>query len=207
MEDMISCLVILIAIAGLMALPLLASNLGAHNEPKPTEVSTEAPTEIPTEMPTEPPTEPVTEPAPTESTWPEEVKWYSDYRVYPTGKVTTTAGGYSFDIEFLAKLLYCEARGMTWVGQVYTCSAILNYCDVQRHSLWDAGHDRNCFEPAPFVDKVKPNKMQYEVIDYVLNGGRIGEICYFRSGGKYHSFGIPVCEVDGHYFSIERYRK
>ena len=39
------------------------------------------------------------------------VNWYSDYRVYPIGKVTTTAGGEEFDIDFLAKLLYCEAGG------------------------------------------------------------------------------------------------
>ena len=129
------------------------------------------------------------------------VNWYSDYRVYSTGEITTTAGGKSFDIDFLAKLLYCEAGGMNWEGQVYTCSAILNFCDVEKRSLWEAGHDRNCFEPAPYVDNANPTKTQYEVIDWVINGGRIEKICYFRSGGKYHSFGTPVCEVDGHYFS------
>ena len=129
------------------------------------------------------------------------MNWYSDYRVYPTGKITTTAGGEEFDIDFLAKLLYCEAGGMTWEGQVYTCSAILNFCDVEGRSLWDAGHDRDCFEPAPYVDRAVATTMQYEVIEWVLGGGRIEEISYFRSGGKYHNFGTPVCEVDGHYFS------
>lgn len=129
------------------------------------------------------------------------VNWYSDYRVYPTGKITTTAGGEEFDIDFLAKLLFCEAGGMNWEGQVYTCSAILNFCDVEKRSLWDAGHDINCFEPAPYVDKATPTAVQYEVIDWVLSGGRIEKISYFRSGGKYHDFGTPVCEVDGHYFS------
>lgn len=129
------------------------------------------------------------------------VNWYSDYRVYPTGKITTTAGGEEFDIDFLAKLLYCEAGGINWEGQVYTCSAILNFCDVEGRSLWEAGHDRTCFEPAPYVDRAVPTTMQYEVIEWVLGGGRIEEISYFRSGGKYHNFGTPVCEVDGHYFS------
>lgn len=129
------------------------------------------------------------------------VNWYSDYRVYPTGKITTTVGGEDFDIDFLAKLLFCEAGGMNWEGQVYTCSAILNFCDVEKRSLWDAGHDISCFEPAPYVDKATPTAVQYEVIDWVLNGGRIEKISYFRSGGKYHDFGTPVCEVDGHYFS------
>lgn len=130
------------------------------------------------------------------------VNWHSDYRVYMTGEVTTKAGGYDFDIDFLAKLLFCEAGGMNWEGQLYTCSAILNYCDVQGRSLWDAGHDSRCFEPAPYVDDAEPTQEQYKVIDFVLNGGRIEKICYFRSGGKYHDFGIPVCEVDGHYFSM-----
>ena len=129
------------------------------------------------------------------------VNWYSDYRVYLTGEPTITAGGYDFDIDFLAKLLFCEAGGMNWEGQLYTCSAILNYCDVQGRSLWDVGHDSRCFEPAPYVDDVEPTQEQYKVIDFVLNGGRIEKICYFRSGGKYHNFGTPVCEVDGHYFS------
>lgn len=130
------------------------------------------------------------------------VNWYSDYRVYLTGEPTTTVGGYDFDIDFLAKLLFCEAGGMNWEGQLYTCSAILNYCDVQGRSLWDVGHDSRCFEPAPYVDDVEPTQEQYKVIDFVLNGGRVEKICYFRSGGKYHDFGIPVCEVDGHYFSM-----
>ena len=130
------------------------------------------------------------------------VNWYSDYRVYLTGEPTTTVGGYDFDIDFLAKLLFCEAGGMNWEGQLYTCSAILNYCDVQGRSLWDTGHDSRCFEPAPYVDDAEPTQEQYKVIDFVLNGGRVEKICYFRSGGKYHDFGIPVCEVDGHYFSM-----
>ena len=130
------------------------------------------------------------------------VVWYSNYRVESTGEKTTTAGGAEFDIDFLAKLLYCEAGGMNWEGQAYTCSAILNFCDVENRTLWDAGHDVNCFEPASYVDYMMPTETQYEVIDWVLNGGRIAEICYFRSGGMYHDFGTPVCEVDGHYFSI-----
>lgn len=130
------------------------------------------------------------------------VNWYSDYRVYSTGEKTTQIGGADFDIDFLAQLLYCEAGGMNWEGQAYTCSAILNHCDVENRTLWDAGHDVNCFEPASYVDYMTPTETQYEVIEWVLNGGRIAEICYFRSGGMYHDFGTPVCEVDGHYFSI-----
>ena len=132
---------------------------------------------------------------------PSKINWYGDYRVEATQEVTTQAGGYEFDREFLAKLLYCEARGSNWEGQVFTCSAILNYCDNHGRSLWAVGHDVEAFSVAPWVDGAKPNEMQYEVIDYVLSGGRIENICYFRTK-SYHKFGVPVCEVDGHYFSM-----
>ncbi len=163
----------------------------------------------PTIIPTEAPTEPIETVPPTEFVPPEEwtsttegVNWYSDYRVYPTNEVTTAAGGYEIDIDFFAKLLYCEAGAMNWAGQVYTASAILNFCDRYEISMWEAGHTRKYFAVAPYVDYAEPTSEQYAVIDFVLMGGRIGEINHFRSGGKYHSFGTPICEVDGHYFSI-----
>ena len=102
--------------------------------------------------------------------------------------------------DILAKLLYCEAGNQSWEGQVYTCSAILNFCDSNNISIWDAAHNRNYFEPAPFVDDAEPTSVQYEVIYYVLNGGRIPEICWFRTD-YYHDFGTPVCKVGDHYFS------
>ena len=102
--------------------------------------------------------------------------------------------------DILAKLLYCEAGNQSWEGQVYTCSAILNFCDRNNVSIWDAAHNQNYFEPAPFVDDAEPNSVQYEVIYYVLNGGRIPEICWFRTD-YYHDFGTPVCKVGDHYFS------
>ena len=102
--------------------------------------------------------------------------------------------------EILAKLLWCEARNQSWEGQVYTCSAILNYCERNNTSIWDAAHNINSFEPAPYVDDAKPTAMQYEVIYYVLNGGRVPDICWFRTG-HYHDFGTPVAKVGDHYFS------
>ena len=102
--------------------------------------------------------------------------------------------------EILAKLLWCEAGNQSWEGQVYTCSAILNYCERNNTSIWDAAHNINAFEPAPFVDDAEPTAMQYEVIYYVLNGGRIPDICWFRTG-HYHNFGTPVVKVGDHYFS------
>lgn len=113
----------------------------------------------------------------------------------PTGQKTECN-----EVEILAKLLYCEAGDMTWEGQVYTCSAILNMSEYTGISIDSLAHNSKVYSSAPYVDSVQPKEMQYEVIDYVLKGGRIPEICYFRTD-YYHSFGTPVCEVGGHYFS------
>ena len=131
---------------------------------------------------------------------PIEINWYSDIHVEEIGVETTEVNGEPVDIEFLAKLLYAEAGAMDWWGKVYTCSAILNFCDTGQRDLWAAGHDKNCFAVAPYVDSVEPTEEIYEVIDYVLGGGRIADICYFRTG-YYHNFGTPVCQVGAHYFS------
>lgn len=102
--------------------------------------------------------------------------------------------------EILAKLLYCEAGSMGWQGQVYVCSAILNLRDYSGRSIWNMAHDVNTFAVAGYVDYAMPLSTQYEVISYVLNGGRVPEIKYFRTD-YYHSFGTPVCNVENVYFS------
>lgn len=161
------------------------------SEPEPTKPESTEP---------EPPV--VTEPSVESVPFPQEIEWHSDRRVYPLNTVTTTAGGAEIDIDFLAKLLYCEAGDMTKLGKIYTCSAILNFCDEYNLSVWRAGHSKSCFKVAPYVDDAKPTDEEYEIIDHVLNGGRIEEICHFRTK-RYHKFGTPICEIDGHYFSIK----
>ena len=104
------------------------------------------------------------------------------------------------DIDFLAKLIWAEGGTMSWEGQVYLCSAILNLCDMTGRSVWSAGHDYNMFSVAYIVDYVSPTQTQYDVIEYVLNGGRIADVCYFRTD-FFHSFGTPVCSIDNVYFS------
>ena len=150
---------------------------------------------------THPPrTEPPTEPQPT---YPElaGIEWYNDFRTWTTEEtITTTAGGVEFDREFLAKLLHEEAGSMGWTGQVYVCSAILNFCDVECVSLWRAGHNPNMFSVASYVDYARPDQMQYDVIDYVINGGRVYGVTYFRTL-HYHNFGTPTCRVENVYFS------
>lgn len=104
------------------------------------------------------------------------------------------------ETEILAKLLYREAGSMGYEGQHYVCSAILNLSDYTGRSVWDLAHDINIMAVAPIVDSAIPNETQYQVIEDVLNGARIEEICYFRTS-YYHSFGTPVCNIENVYFS------
>jgi hypothetical protein len=135
---------------------------------------------------TEPPTEPETEPVETK----------------PEPIIESAAAREALaDPTFLAKLIWCEGGTMSWEGQVYICSAILNLSDTYEMSIWKMGHRVNMFSVAPWVDSATPTQFQYDVIDYVINqGGRIPEVRYFQMG-CYHSFGTPVHKVDGCYFS------
>jgi hypothetical protein len=157
---------------------------------EPTQVSIEPTVEL---------TEP-TEPEPAHP--PENVQWYDNDRVGTTNTVTTEVCGEEIDRDFLAKMVFAESGGEDWWCQVYTCSAILNHCEVSNMTLWKCGHNANHFAVAPYVDRVTPTDTSYEVVDYVLNGGRIESICYFRTN-RYHGFGEPMCKVGAHYFSIK----
>ena len=88
----------------------------------------------------------------------------------------------------LAKLLYREAGSMSWEGQVWVCSAIINLGEYSNKTIWEMAHNVNMFSVAPKVDSAKPLQKQYEVIEYVVAGsGLIPEVKYFRTG-HYHTF-------------------
>ena len=110
----------------------------------------------------------------------------------------------SYNINLLAKLLCCEAGANTsWQMQVWTLSAILNNLDIEKISLDVAAHDATRYSVATWLDDAKPTSLNYRAIEYVLNGHRIADICYFRTR-YYHPFGVPYCDVEGqHYFSTK----
>ena len=66
--------------------------------------------------------------------------------------------------------------------------------------IWTAMHDANIYAVAPYVDDCVPTQTQYDVITYVLNGGRVPLVTYFRTEHP-HDFGVFVSEVEGVYFS------
>lgn len=106
----------------------------------------------------------------------------------------------NIDTDLLAKLLYCEGGSMSEQGQIYVCSAILNFLDAEGVDLYTAAHNPNMFAVAGYVDSATPSDYQYNIINRVLNGERVAGVKYFQVG-NYHSFGTPVCSIDNVYFS------
>lgn len=108
---------------------------------------------------------------------------------------------YENEKDILAKLLYCEAGGTSWDCQVYTCSAILNLSDHRGETISEMASQEWLFSVAPWVWGSTPTQTQYEVIDYVLSGGRVSDVKWFRTN-YYHNFGSPVTTIDNVYFSM-----
>lgn len=104
------------------------------------------------------------------------------------------------DIDFFAKLLYCEAGSMGYDGQFWVASAILNLSERTGMSIWEMGHKVNMFAVAPWVDKAKPTQQQYDVINDALNYGWIANVSYFRTDYP-HSFGKFMTKVENVYFN------
>lgn len=105
-----------------------------------------------------------------------------------------------WEIDFFAKLLYCEAGIMGHEGQFWVASAILNLSERRQASIWDIGHDPNTFTVAPWVDDATPTQQQYDIIYEVLNNGWIADVCFFRTNHP-HSFGNFMTQIENIYFS------
>jgi hypothetical protein len=100
-----------------------------------------------------------------------------------------------WEIDFFAKLLYCEAGSMGYDGQFWVASAILNLSQRQNMSIWEIGHNVNMFEVAPWVDNSVPTQAQYDIINDVLNNGWIADVAYFRTNYP-HSFGKFMIQIE-----------
>lgn len=105
-----------------------------------------------------------------------------------------------WEIDFFAKLLYCEAGIMGYEGQFWVASAILNLSEITNMSIWEMGHKVNLFAVAPWVDNAQPKQKQYDIIYDVLNNGWIADVAFFRTD-HYHTFGNPMTQIENVYFS------
>ena len=121
-------------------------------------------------------------------------------RLPATGKATKMSDR---DYNILLRLLYRENGGESFECQVYTCSAILNLWDYNGHKDFkEFTSHKNVFEPADVLDSVTNEQMAIvkPAVDYVLSGGRVAEIKYFRAD-YYHNFGTPVYSIDNTFYS------
>ena len=53
---------------------------------------------------------------------------------------------------------------------------------------------------APYVDYASPLPTQYDIIEYVMEEGKIEGVMFFITS-FYHPFGSPICSIDNVYFS------
>ncbi len=110
--------------------------------------------------------------------------------------------------DVLLRSLYKEAGGTGFECKVYVCSATLNLWQ-QSYSDWSLSrllHKKDQFETADRIDSVTESqkKSVEEAADFVLNGGRVKDIKYFRTNHYHNDWVVnptPVCHVDNVYFS------
>ncbi|MGN1131274.1 MAG: Ig-like domain-containing protein [Ruminococcus sp.] len=106
--------------------------------------------------------------------------------------------------DLLMRSLYREAGSTGFWCQVYVCSATLNLwkSEYSYLSLGEMLTNYNIYETAYTLSSVTSQEKSYvkEATDYVLNGGRVPNVKYFRTD-YYHSFGTPVTSIENVYFS------
>ncbi|MGN0475750.1 MAG: CHAP domain-containing protein [Ruminococcus sp.] len=126
-------------------------------------------------------------------------------RLPATGKATKLSDK---ERDLLLRNVYREAGGTSFECQVYCCSVTLNLWQ-ESYSDWSLDklvHNYGQFETAPTIDSVTEaeKKIVAPAVDYVLAGGRVAEIKYYRTDYYHHwSNGqpTPVTNIDNVYFS------
>ena len=110
----------------------------------------------------------------------------------------------AYERDLLMRSLYREAGSTSFWCQVYVCSATLNLwkSDYSHLTLGQMLTNYNIYETAYTLNSVTEKEKSYvkKATDYVLNGGRVPNVKYFRTS-YYHGFGTPVTSIDNVYFS------
>lgn len=72
--------------------------------------------------------------------------------------------------ETLARLVYLEARGQSYLGQKAVVEVVLNrvLSDEFPNTIDDVIYQKNQFSPAKYIETTTPNQLQYDVVDEVL---------------------------------------
>lgn len=73
--------------------------------------------------------------------------------------------------ETLARLVYLEARGQSYLGQKAVVEVVLNrvLSDEFPNTIDDVIYQKNQFSPAKYIETTTPTQIQYDVVDEVLS--------------------------------------
>jgi flagellar motor protein MotB len=104
-----------------------------------------------------------------------------------------------YELELVARTIYCEAGGCSEYCQWLVGSTILNLADVNG-GIVAVTSNSNMFNVADYLYNSTPSDLSYSVARRVLSGDRDYNVMAFRAS-YYHSFGIPYTNVDNMYFS------
>lgn len=106
------------------------------------------------------------------------------------------------DLELLARLVYLEARGEPYDGQVAVAEVVLNrvvsdrFPDTVEEVIYQTGQ----FTPASYLESTTPGEEQYEAVADAVDGETCvtGEDVVFFSGAPYNDRVYAV--IGNHYF-------
>lgn len=106
------------------------------------------------------------------------------------------------DLELLARLVYLEARGEPYEGQVAVAEVVLNrvlsdrFPDTVEEVIYQTGQ----FTPASYLESTTPGEEQYEAVADAVDGEACvtGENVVFFSGAPYNDRVYAV--IGNHYF-------
>lgn len=73
--------------------------------------------------------------------------------------------------ETLARLVYLEARGQSYLGQKAVVEVVLNrvLSDEFPNTIDNVIYQKNQFSPAKYIETTTPTQIQYDVVDEVLS--------------------------------------
>lgn len=106
------------------------------------------------------------------------------------------------DLEILARLVYLEARGEPYEGQVAVAEVVLNrvlsdrFPDTVEEVVYQTGQ----FTPAALIESTTPGEEQYEAVADAVDGTECvtGADVVFFSGAPYNDQVYAV--IGNHYF-------
>lgn len=112
---------------------------------------------------------------------------------------------YTSDYELLARLVWAEARGESFEGQLAVVEVVFNRVGSPSFpgNVYDVIYEPGQFTTASSLEYVTPTQVQYDVVTAALRGERVlnNDKCVFFSAGS--SCGSYYMTIGNHVFGTE----